>query len=491
MKKIWTLFAGLCLLTSCESFDTMNVDPNKATTTHPKLLLAGICRNAFSDASVGPAHACRMQVKNDQESAEQTYKWTRGSFGDYSRLRDVQKMDEAARGLNNTTYIALAEFFKACYFYDLTMTFGDIPYSQALKGESEQIFQPAYDSQEIVFAGILRNLSTADSLLAGDESVIDGDIIYNGNPAKWRKLINSFRLKVLMSLSRRNRVNGLDIATEFAFVVSNKPLMEGVGDNAQIVYLDKTGNRYPQNNSTTQSTEAYADSTFVSRLQDREDPRLFTFYTPTKNAREAGKAINDFTAYEGGDPITTADRINAKVGQGTISKLNERFYLDAVNEPSVWLGYAEVQQILAEAVVRGWIGGNARQYYENGVRASFKFYETYVSKYAEYLGENAVQNYLLNPLVDFTQAVTMSDKLERIIMQKYLASFYQGAWTPYFEQLRTGYPGFRTTPGTMLPKRWMYPLAEYNNNAAHVEKAIAAQFGSGNDKTGMATWQNK
>ena len=492
MKRIISILL-LCsvALASCENLTSMNVDPNHVTTTHPQLLLPDIAWNAFSEASTGPVHACRMQVKNDQISSEQTYTWTRGSFGDYANLRNVQKMEEEAEGIGSNVYVALAKFFKACFFYNLTMTFGDIPYSQALKGEAEQIYTPVYDTQEQVFAGILQHLATADSLLALDGSVIDGDIIYGGDASKWRKLVNSFRLKVLMSLSRRGTVGGMDVAQEFAATVAEKPLMESIADDAKVVYEDKTGMRYPQYNSTMQSTEAYSDSTFVQRLADRRDPRLFTFCQQTKNAQEAGMAVDDFDSYEGGDPIVTADRINAKVGEGAISKLNERFYFDAVNEPSIWLGYAELQQILAEATVRGWISGDAQAHYENGVRASFEFYRTYCPDYAQYLGEDAVEAYLEGELVDFSRAATDEERIALIIMQKYIASFYQGGWTPYDEQLRTGSPGVRVAPGTEYPHRWMYPQSEYTNNAANVEEAITRQFGMGNDNISESTWQNK
>lgn len=86
------------------------------------------------------------------------------------------------------------------------------------------------------------------------------------------------------------------------------------------------------------------------------------------------------------------------------------------------MGYAELQQILAEAVVRGWISGNAQTYYEKGIRASFSFYETHAKDYAGYLNENAVAQYLKEPLVDFTQASGTEEQIERIIMQKYLVN---------------------------------------------------------------------
>lgn len=120
-------------------------------------------------------------------------------------------MGEEAERVNAPVYTALTKFFRAYYFYELTLRFGDIPYSQALKGEKEEIYTPEYDTQEDVFTGILQELKEADEILANDASVIDGDIIYNGNGNQWRKLINSFRLKVLMTLSNHTTVGNLNI----------------------------------------------------------------------------------------------------------------------------------------------------------------------------------------------------------------------------------------------------------------------------------------
>lgn len=80
------------------------------------------------------------------------------------------------------------------------MTFGDIPYSDALKGETDKNYTPKYDSQKDVFIGILKELEEANTLLKNVEARINGDIIYNGTASQWRKLVNAFRLKVLMTL---------------------------------------------------------------------------------------------------------------------------------------------------------------------------------------------------------------------------------------------------------------------------------------------------
>ena len=248
MKKIILLIVSVWMCVSCGNLEEMNIDPDNATQTHPKLLLTQICMNAFKRGTDG-MYATKKVIQADGESADQYYKWTRGSFGYYDNLRNVQKMGEEAERVNAPVYTALTKFFRAYYFYELTLRFGDIPYSQALKGEKEEIYTPEYDAQENVFAGILQELREADEILANDASVIDGDIIYNGNSTQWRKLINSFRLKVLMTLSNHTTVGNINIASEFKNIAINSPLMNSLADNGQLVYLDQQGNRYPQFNA--------------------------------------------------------------------------------------------------------------------------------------------------------------------------------------------------------------------------------------------------
>ncbi len=488
MKKILLILLTICICASCGNLEEMNINPNSPTQTHPKLLLPNICMTAFKRQTDG-MYATHKVVSADGENAEQYYKWTRGSFGYYDNLRNVQKMGEEAERVNAPVYTALTKFFKSYYFYELTMRFGDIPYSEALKGEYEGIYEPVYDTQESVFAGILAELKEADEILAKDNSVIDGDIIYNGDGTKWRKLINSFRLRVLMSLSRRGTVSGTDVATEFRSIATGKPLMSNVADNGQLTYLDQQDNRYPQFNASWSGL--YIDNTFVQYMQERRDPRLFVFCTQTKNGKEAGKELNDFTSYEGGDPAAPYSETITKATEGNISRVNERFRTDAVCEPTMLMGYAELQQILAEAVVRGWIDGDAQTFYENGIRASFSFYATYAKDYSVYLDSNEADAYLSNELVDLAQAANQEEKIERITMQKFLVGFFQGNWDTFYDQLRTGYPDLKRPSGVEIPKRWMYPQAEYDNNSEHVSAAITSQFGNGNDKINLPTWQNK
>ncbi len=153
------------------------------------------------------------------------------------------------------------------------------------------------------------------------------------------------------------------------------------------------------------------------------------------------------------------------------------------------LGYSELQFILAEARLRGWINtSSAESYYNEGVEASFAFYNRYAENYASYVDEQAAEEYLQGEEVDLSAAATMEEKIKRIALQKYLRSFLQGGWTLYFEQLRTGYPEFLEPQTGPPPTRWIYPQSEYQNNNANVSAAIERQFGAGNDGIRQMPW---
>lgn len=489
-KHIFLGLFSLSIMTSCQKLTEVNVNPNEATTTHPQALLTKVEWDAFRTwHGTSPLYALKMIVQTDGENANQIYNWQRGSFEQYGNLRNITKMTEEAERIGAESYLALAKFFRAYYFYNLTLTFGDVPYSEAAKGENSAIFAPKYDTQKDVLVGVLKELEEASIILKKNNNTINGDIIYGGNSGNWNKLVNSFRLKVLLTLSKKTTDLPFNAATEFSKIFTNESRITDVSgaEDGQLVFLNQEGNRYPEFNSSGYGSGMYMDSTFIQRLQDLKDPRLFAVATQTRLGKEAGKAINDFTAYEGGDPIVPYAQVNAKAVLGKLSKVHERFYQDPTAEPLVLLGCSEMQFILAEAILKGWITGDLNATYTKGVQASFKFYEKYAKNLGTYTNEAQAAKYLEQNLVSLDGASSNEQKLERILMQKYLRSFHQGGYSAYFDHLRTGYPSFRKSANVKTAYRWMYPQDEYNNNTTNVSDAIKSQFG-GNDNINLQTW---
>lgn len=485
--KIAAFTIGLFSLSSCETnLDNINENPNDKSSIDPQYLLTYVSKNAFA-VQGDPMYASRMLIGTDGENVYQYMKWSDASFNSYSTdLLNTVKMMQEAEKINNKNYIAIGKFYRAFHFYNLSMKFGSIPYTEAVKGESG-ITQPKYDNQETVMAGILNELKEANDLINFSDT-IGGDIVYNGDASKWKKLINSFRLKVLMTLSKKTTVGGISIANGFAAIAGNESLMTSIQDNGELKFKDAADSRYTTFNSSGYGSSLYMANYFINMFKDRQDPRIFTFAEQTTSAKENGLAVTNFNGYNGGNPTSPYSENAALITAKNISKVNERFYKDAINEPSNILSYAELEFILAEATARGWITGSAKTHYDNAIKASFQFYQTYVKNQNLYFTGFNVDNYLATPLVIYDNSAPLQTQLEKIITQKYMTMFHQGQWTSYQDYLRTGYPNLPLQTGVTVPLRFRYPQVEYNYNKTNLQAALDEQYGGKDNITSKPWW---
>lgn len=490
-RLIQSVFAaGLLTLASCESnLDKINENPNDQASIDPKYLLTYVSKYTFqidNDNKNDNMYSSRMMIGTDGENKYQYMKWNEASFEVYSKaLLNTTKMMQEAEKTKNKNYMAIGKFYRAYYFFNLSLKVGSIPYTEAVKGESG-ITQPKYDSQDVVMAGILSELKEANDLINTNDK-IEGDIVFNGDTSKWKKLINSFRLKILITLSKKTTVGSYNIATEFASIAGSQPLMTSISDNGELKFADAADSRYSMFNNSGYGSSLYMADYFINLFKDRQDPRLFTFAAQTTGAKEAGKAVTDFTGYNGGNPISTYSENAKLITAKNISKVNDRFYKDPTNEPSSVLSYSELEFILAEATARGWISGSAKTHYDNAIKASFSFYQTYVKNPGQYFTGFDVNQYLATPLVVYNTAAPLLEQVEKIITQKYMIMFHQSQWTSYYDYLRTGYPNYPLQPGVSAPFRFRYPQSEYNYNSANLKSALTAQYG-GNDNINSKPW---
>lgn len=485
MNKINYLLIALLILgcLGCEDFETLTKDPNKPTDVNPSLLLTNIEASTLSQVSMGSAYACRYLVFTDGYSTDQTYGWQRAGFGTYYTLLQVYKMMQEAEKRELMNYIALGKFFRAYLFTQLTMTFGEVPYTDALKGD-EELFKPRYDTQEDIYLGILQELTDANTLLSESGGKINGDILYSGNILKWKKLINSFKLRVLISLSAKEGNTKLNVAARFREVYDNPdeyPVFASLSDQAQLVFFDRDGNRYPLFHDKSSQTAVYMERTFVNLLKTRKDPRLFLFGSPEKRAVDIAQpgyqtSFSSFGGLDAGAYVN--DNVQRLTEKGEGSPLHVRYYSDPINEPSIAIGFPELQFNLAEAASRGWITATASDFYYRGITASMEFYGITAAK---------ISTYLKGSVVVYDPAKAM----EQINTQKYLSYFLNSGWEAFYNQRRTGIPSFAIGPATqnggLIPKRWLYPQGELDNNFENVAEAIQRQYG-GNDNVNGVMW---
>jgi len=491
--KVTLLLILVAALSSCKKIDLLQQDSAAITNAKPQLILTGLLLNS-SDApwTIDQRHNQYM-VLNFEYYGGQTYSWTTGAFSEFDQLRNVVRMEIESEKLEKlgAPYVALAKFFRAYFFTRLTERFGAIPMSEALRGTSDGIFAPKYDDQKQVYQQILQLLEEANNLLTplvAEGMTVDGDFYYAGNLAKWQKLVNSFKLRVLISLSKRaDDTPDLHIKQQFAEIVSNTdkyPLILDNTDNFQLVYnSDNRANNYPLWPADgvvikTDNRNTLA-ATYVDIAKDTKDPRLMVVAWPTDSAKNTGDVdyAQKFTSYKGGKTGDLQSNLQEQAVDGKLSMINFDYWVASpAGIPCVQLGAYETHLAIAEGINRGWATGDAGQHYRLGIRRSMEFYGV--------KNEDIEAFALQNPYKGKND-----DGLKQILNQKYIAFFQNSGLQAYYQFRRTGTPAFDIGPSNAnnnsIPTRWAYPTSEYTVNEKNIKDAIARQYNGADTQNGV------
>jgi hypothetical protein len=500
-------FLGMLGISSCdEGFEEVNLNPNNPETVSSALLLPNIIRNAANEIigkGWGYGNVVMQYTAKIQFTNEDRYNW--GPQGNpysvfYNTLRDVNNMISISGESGENNYIGVAKVMKSMMFAFMTDAYGDLPYTEAI-GAKDGINYPRFDRQEVIYQGILSELEEANQLLGSSTESINGDILFQGDVLKWKKLANSLRLRALMRISDRE-----DPSSAMQAIVSNPeqfPVFEGNEDNAALQYLQDVPNQHYLFTTRSGSFDEYRLSTTMEGvLKAFNDPRLYAYSQPTNESGDA--LVGDVEDYAGvpngladenaygyspsGDPNRGGSNFISRVGL-LFSCLTCSDLASPIGFQTVLMGYSELQFILAEARERGFISvGNAADFYQNGIAASFNYYEDRLR----------VAN--LNPIADviqpapsyFSQNVVaysgdQAEKLQKIGTQKWLALFFHGmeAW---FDWRRTGIPDIQPGPAAFIetvPVRFIYPTSVQALNRENYQEAVSVQ---GEDRITTRVW---
>lgn len=525
----WIACVLLLSVAGCKSFDQLLPNPNVAgddKAVPPSLLLPRVQYDIYNIGNGEPFSQVQrwnqfLVSNNLYYGGQNQYNWTTTATL-YPTLKNVNQMDALAVksfGTPANAYSALAKFFRAYIFVWQAQRVGDTPASQAAQGLNN--LKPVYDTQKDVFARSLALLDTANTLLAslaGSTALpasISGDIYYNNDLTKWRKAINTYKLRVLISLSKRADDNpDLNIKQQFAAIVNNPtqyPIMTGNADNLNFVF-NSAYNTYPFTPNDNNNQYQNEGSPWLSIATATQDPRTFVFATPAPAQLTAGKKPNDFSAYVGADISKAIGDLyvdaNSGGASGKYSYVNYQRYYGSVAgpEPYIILGFPEMNFNIAEGINRGWVPGalaTAATYYLRGINASLSFYglsEGQVYPIGNLSGKAlgtatiSISNFLNNPGVIYKG--DNADGLEQILNQKYVAFHENSGYEAFFNWRRTGLPrSFVSTGGGLnstgqIPRRWQYPVDEQTYNSDNYKAALQRQFG-GTDDLYADTWLTK
>lgn len=529
MKK--TIIGSMALLlligNACnKKFDELESNPNLPEKVPAALVLNGIETNMAGlqrpwnlEQRWNQFACCNYNYYGNQE-----YNWSDATLY-YTTLKNVLKMEEEAKrgGAGDLNpYSALGKFFRAYFFYEMTMRVGDLPMKEALAGIDN--LKPRYDTQKEIFIQVNKWLEEANTdmaaLISSANNTLLGDYLLNNDLRRWQKVVNSFRLRVLISLSKKSADADLAVGTTFSAIMANKtkyPVIESMTENLQFAWVNPF-NKYPINpdNFGFDATRYNMSSTNLSLLTALKDPRVFAIADPAGSQLKAGLLPSDHNAFVGASPAEDLADMSTKAGfdngpgytPGKYSFYGRyRYYRGYTAENTILVGYPELCFNIAEAINLGWTGGNAEDWYKKGIQASVGFYgikdginDFYYLKpggkvtesgdYINYKVTFLFSDYYNQPLV--TYAGNNAAGREQILKQKYLAFFQNSGFEAYYNYRRTGIPDFaKGGPGTgnsgLIPKRFQYPGTERTTNGDNLAQALQRQFG-GQDNINASMW---
>jgi hypothetical protein len=452
-------------------------------------------------------------IERNFQGGDNYYSGFKTPSGELYTAMNILKLVDGAIGLSekrgSKSYQGIFKTFRALLFSFMTDYYGDIYYSEALKGR-EGILYPKYDRQSDIYTGILNELKDANTLIPDGTVNISPteDLMFHGDKLLWQKFANSLRLRLLMRAS--NKIS--DAGAQMSAIISDPgatPIFSDATENASIEYVGTTAE-----NSWSGGTNNWGDNdeefnkrrpskTLVDMLTNLNDPRLEVWFAPiempwTSNAGLDGTTVtttdpNGFT-YEStwefldhSNPTIEALKINildsnklyagfiagmpgdwkngnghyntqdgGVVGNFKVSKFSQLFRQNS--HPllrAMIMNADEVQFILAEAAVKGMVPGDADQFYRDGITFSMQRWG---------IDDAQITTYLAQPEVALP--ADEAGKLAKIGQQKWLGLFLN-AVEAYLDLRRTGLPDI-TNNGNLstyeFPLRFRYPGEELGQN---------------------------
>lgn len=455
---------GLAFNSSCkkiEDFGNINNNPNATTSPTTSALLtntlAGLGNNVWGSAATTAGGLYAQYMSETQYTEESRYAtptinkggYYSGSLNDLQNIINYNTAPEtapiAALNGSNANQIATARILKAYIYWNVTDSWGDIPYFNALKGDG----LIAYDKQSDIYPDLIKELKEAVEQFDGGAS-FKGDILYNGNVTQWKKFANSIRLLIALRLSE---VDPSTAQTEInAALNQSAGVIENTSDNATLVYPGGNYN-HPlyQYYEITKRFDYALSKTAVDILSPVNDPRLSVFgssnvgfpYGLTRDNAVSFANTNTDWSY-----VLAASKRQA-------------------TSPLVIVSAADVWLARAEAIQRTWVTGSAATAYRTGIQRSWEQWGVY--------DEAALNAYLALPANSIA-----TNPLSKIQTQQWIA-FYPNGTQGWSNWRRTGIPVLTPASGTglQIPVRLPYGPDEFNLNKENADAAAALYTAAG------------
>ena len=467
MKNIlYILLSSLFIVACTDNFEEINTNPNAPVEVEPNLLLRQVIYDygeqmSYEGFVAGNLLGQYMTAIDfnlfDRHALKEPQLGGNPWPIYYTNLRDVENIlaiTESKPSL--VVYRGPALILKAYMAAALTDAFGDVPYSEALKGK-EGITQPKFDQQEDIYlaeGGILDNLEEGVALIESYEGNIplDGDILFDGDLNKWVLFANSLRIKYLMRIA-----DVVDVNAQLNVLFNQGNYIRSNEDNASFDFTDSRPNNFRMANLREGDYNLFVMSATMQEIIERyNDPRRTVLFQTAANTGDYQGLLNGPDASQ--TSISVADYSLA----GSIFR-SETSLLDA-NFMTGW----ETLFFLAEAAAKGMITADAQSLYNEAVTQAFEYWHT--SLPADYL-----------VIGNAAYGQNGNEPIQQIIEQKWLANMING-YEGWIEWKRTSFPVLKSVSASLnnglIPTRMPYPASELVLNQENFQQATG---NNGND----------
>ena len=396
-----------------------------------------------------------------------------------STLTSYMNLVKEGGPLENNQYYAIGLVMKGFYYTQFTETHGMIPYSEA---SDPNIALPKYDAQIDVYKGVIADLNQAITLIADNQNTGEGiellgenDVIFNGDMQNWKKLANSLKLRIAL------RAHGSP-GEDFSASVASEAVASGVLADTDALFAAFTTETNIWGGSASYGdiwhsftgSQWKATEAMVNILKSNDDPRLGEITKPSvggiitimkpdsdsenfsliaehleflENTLNASGLVldTDYTWDETATDltITMPDNTNYLGLPSRLSgKIKDFMHKDLFSDPSDWvtqktneggrifptilLTSADSHFMIAEAITKGLVSGDANSYYQIGLEKAMVLWET-----------STTSDFLASEMGSLSGS--SQQNLERIATQRWVANYTNGyeSWAIIRD---TGYP---------------------------------------------------
>lgn len=504
-----TLTTGVITVSCTDNFEDLNTDqyeldpdalPFSAQFAEPLSYVYAPQQNLFQycfSLNVDLFSGYFMTPHNFNGSGNVDYALNRGFCGGmYENVylhifNNTRRLIQSCEEKGYTDYAGMMRVVQAYAIQMLTDVYGPIAYTSCIEDPTGGV-SFAYDTQESIYNSIFDLLDTAIANFQNPASDLESrqsfDYWCNGDLDMWIQVANQLKLRSAMRIVKANPTLAKQKAEEAA--------------QYSVLKQDVLINKSISNEQTRMFEwgDSGINANLVTIMEGYNDPRLPLYIT--KNQAnvlcEDSSTIAVGTRYLG---IRGGCDLPAKPNEwGNFSKI-VCTYTTALPVLMAAEGYF----LRAEGALRGWnMGGTAQQWYEDGIRISIKNQLSYKGSWAginsisdtdidSYINGTTLQEDFVDPVnsqnsiealnkvcVKWSESASNEEKLQRIIIQKWIANFPLSceAWAEF---RRTGYPKLfpnrvNKSNGTIDTdeqiRRLIYSDNEINTNNAELQKGI-------------------